>query len=261
MRFSVRFLVGFVVLGIVSPVWAASVEIPAATVENRLDLSAEYSRLFSRDLEAGSEEKDEISAGDQFGVRIGWVVQPWLTPYVSAGIASYEEQLENVNIAGIGRRHVSLEYDVGAVWGGGLAGNRSLGEGWFLGYDAQWVHSDHDLDSVTHAGNRGSSIGGEISTDQWHTAVYAGKEFLIWGEYKLTPYLGGRYSGFDLGIDQDLAYTVPEGGVVIAGQADAKDRLGLFLGLRWTEPSRWAFSVEGRFFDELAVTARASYTF
>ncbi len=255
-------LVAFaLILGVTQAAFSASVGLPAGSSENRLEFTAQVTHVFDRDLSAPPDEKAKINSSDQAHGRLGWTLFPWLQLYGKGGIARFEEDLTGFNIGGVGRRNIHFEYEFGPSWGGGACGLHSFGEGWFVGYDLQWIHAENDLDRVVQDSQQGTLIGGQISVDEWHGAGYLGQEVEM-GDSKMALYVGGRYSFFERNIDRDLNYTTAnDGTILLTGKSRSEDRAGLFLGARWTHPSRWSVGVEGRFFDESAVSAQASYTF
>ena len=250
-------------VGLAGQGWAASVGLPTANSENRVEITADYSRVFDRDMKPDPGESDEIKSGNQVFGRLGLAVADWLQLYAKGGVASYDEDRKNFNISGVGIRDVSFGYDLGPVWGGGLTGIYFFGDekDWFIGYDGQWLHGLNDLDSVTHSGEAGTLIGGDIVVDEAHGALFLGQEVEM-GDSRLAFYIGGRYSLFEIDVQRDFNYTtVTDGTVSVTGKAQADDRIGFFLGLRWRYPSRWSLAVELRLVDESAATGRASFAF
>lgn len=253
-----------VTFGSALPAWAASVGVPSATTENRFEASVEYSQTFNLDLEAGSGTTDEISSGSQTHARLGYALFDWLQPYAKLGVAEFDEDLGNVDIAGLGRRNINLEYDGAFSWGGGLSGIYRFDNGWFVGYAGEYLVSSNELDRAVESGETATRVAGEADVTEWHGAGFAGYTFPLGDQEDrsngLSVYIGGRYSEFEAESD-GLEYDVSTGTTQILGETDSDDNFGVFAGTTLRMGKHWRLAVEGRFVDETAVTGQATLTF
>lgn len=263
-------VVGVLVFGMAGGAWAASVGVPTGTEEHRWEVTAEYSHTFEREFEAPAQETDDISESNQYHARIAYAWFPWLQPFIKLGAADYEQSQRNTNILGVGRRSLDFDYDLGFSWGGGLRGRYDFtatgggwdwASGWFVGYVAEYLRSDNDLDGVTHAGRTATGVTGDVSIEEWQVAGYLGKTFELGGG-SLRPYVGGRWSELEVESDKDFEWTDSVDGTIGGSlKSESDDNAGVFVGLSYELANRWRLGVEGRFIDEEAITAQASYTF
>lgn len=218
----------------------------------------------SGNLESARPSTDEISSSNQTHLKAAYTLFPQLQPYVKLGGADYEEQLRTVTIAGLaGTKNIDFDYDWGFAVGGGLQGIQEFGSGseWLVGYDLQYLRSDHDLSSVTHEGRAATGVSGAVSGQEWQSAFYAGRRWTV-GEGTLTPYVGGRWSTYEIQIDSNLNYTdATDGAIAVIGSTQTATEFGALVGATYRLPNRWRIGIEGRFVDETALTLQGSYTF
>lgn len=223
-----------------------------------------YSKTFNRQLEPGNSESDDIKSMDQAHARVSYIKYEQFQPYVKLGITQLEEEIDNIDIAGLGRRNVELDYDLAFSYGAGLSGMFRIANEYLMGYDLQYLRSSHELDAVRHNAQSGFGLKGETLLQEWHGAVWFGRKFdlAVINETTVTliPYVGGRLSDLKLEVKKELGYTVSEGIVGLSGANKADNKAGIFIGSVFKWGDSW-LRLEGRFFDENAVTAAVGYKF
>lgn len=268
-----RFLVLFLVLGFLSilpqgKVFATSVEVGDISNEKSGVIAFEgiYSRTFERDLKANDGENDKIGSMDQVHLKISYIKFKEAQPYFKIGTAQFKDEMDNVSIAGLGNRDLDFKYDPVLSLGGGLSGLFNPNENnYLIGYDLQYLRSKNDLGEVTHNGEKASGVKGNAVLQEWHTALWLGKEFdvsqMLGGAAKLTPYIGGRFSNLELEIKKDVEYTVSEGTIGVTGNNKAENKAGIFVGGILNIGDNWKVRLEGRFIDETALTVSTGYRF
>ncbi|MBI3616223.1 MAG: hypothetical protein HY211_06880 [Candidatus Omnitrophica bacterium] len=263
-------LLGLGVLGFALPSWAASLEVPWADKEHRFGVEAEYAHLFGRDLKAPTGETDELTRGDASHAVFSFSFEDWLVPYGKIGAVDLKERMTNTNIVGLGRRNIDLKYDWGISWGGGVAGSaRPISDQpWVVGYDIQYLRSEHDLNRVVHSGVVATARSGKLGFQEWHGGAWVGWTFDLPTMVNVQPkglvYVGGRYSDVKAKL-KSLQYTVSDpsaglGIVSVTGNSNANDKVGLIIGAR-LGGGPYSVRLEGRLIDETAATAEVSYRF
>lgn len=264
MRYLTGVIVGVAMFGMAQQAGAAGVGLPSGSTEKRFEAMVEYSRMFDRDLEADAGSTDEISLSNQAHARLSYALFDWLQPYVKLGVSEFAEDLDNVNIVGLGRRNINMEYDWAFSWGGGLSGIYRLENGWFVGYAGEYLTSSNELDSASESGEKATRVAGEGDFSEWHGAGFFGYTFDLGAQgdrsSKLSLYAGGRYSEFKIKND-GLQYDVSTGTTLITGETDGDDNAGVFLGAAWQLGDNWKVAAEGRFIDETAVTGQVTFKF
>lgn len=224
-----------------------------------------YSRTLERKFKASSGETDKVKPMDQNHLKISYIKIEEIQPYVKLGMAKLKEKMGNVNVVGLGRRNIDLEYERAFSYGGGVNGKIDLMENWFIGYDGQYLRSEHKLDKVKHSGETASSKTGKIRLQEWRASLSLGKELNLGviGEMplKLAPYIGGHYSDLELKIIRNMQYVVSEGTIGIIGENKAKDKWGAFSGLNLNLGDDWRLNLEGRFLNETTFTGSIGFKF
>jgi len=259
-------LLGMASLAVASPVFAASVGLPAGSTEKRFQATLEYSHIFDRDFEGDPDETSGggIDQGNQAHVRLSYAIFDWLQPYVQLG-ASQFDLTDDAIFPGFGPAHVETEFDWAFSWGGGVSGIYRSDEGWFVGYSGEFLTSGNDLDRVTHNGEVGTDIEGEVDFSEWHVAGFVGYTFdlknVMGLPSELSLYVGGRFSDMEADIDEDIIYDVSAGTFGFTGESESDDNVGVFVGAAFQAGENWRFAVEGRFIDETAVTGQVTFRF
>lgn len=224
-----------------------------------------YSITLKRELNAPSGETDDIESMHQSHLTVAYAKFEQIQPYLKLGVTQLEEKMDNTLVAGLGRRNIKFDYNLALSYGGGLKGAYQFPMDYFVGYDLQYLRSNHELDKVTHSGETASAKKGEILLQQWHTAFFFGKKFDL-GEIKeisvnVSPYLGVRYSDLELEIKKEVEYTVSEGIIGVTGKNKAAHNFGAFLGALVNLENNWSIGLEGRFLDETGFSVSGSYKF
>lgn len=257
------FLTG-ILLAFPMPLWAGSVGVAPGVSENRLNAEVVYHHLFDRDLDAPAQETDELTSSNQVYVHLGYALADWCQPYAVLGWKDLEEELRNVDIAGVGRRDIELEYEGEFSGGFGLRGTISLDHGWFVGYDGRFLMGRNDLDRAVEGGEVASAVRGHSKLTEWQGAGYAGCTLPLDRNAgfpaALTFYAGARYS--DLRLEsKGLEYDVSTGTTARVGRERADDKFGIFAGAGFQIHDSWRIFVEGHFLDETAVSTGVSVRF
>lgn len=250
--------------------FASSVEIPDEELEKAYAVAFDfiYSKTLERQLKASGGEDDEIDFMEQGHIKIAYAKIEEIQPYVKLGVTKLLEKWDNANIAGLGRRNIEFDYERAFSYGGGLDGRIEFIKSWFMGYDLQYLMSAHKLDKLKHRGETASSKKGKLRLQEWHVAIFLEKEFDFGiiaipedTHFKLTPYIGVRYSDLRMKLIDDIEYTVSEGTFGIAGTNEADDNLGTFSGLLINLGDNFDLRLEGRFLDETAFTGSIGFKF
>jgi len=242
---------------------AASVGSPTTQGQGKIAAAAEWSYIFRRDLEFQSatrppnHENDKpenfrIDGGNNVLGKITCGIFDFLDIYVKLGVADYNIK-GDVAVGGIKAVTEDLSARAAFLYGGGIKLAHEIKDGWIIGLDAQYLTSDHKLDfSATSAS--GAVIKATYDTfrmQEWHAAPYVAKKIA-----GFTPYAGGRYS--DLRIKQE-GPNDPKRWDDLRFKADCN--IGVFAGTDWNLGDHFKLNVEGRFIDEMAMSACAAYRF
>lgn len=260
---------GFVCQGLV---FAASVEIPQeqAQLAQKVAIEFIYSQTFERKLAAPADETDKIKSLEEGHFKISYTGISYVQPYAKLGFSKPQEKLVNVNIEGLGRRDIDIEYNYSFSYGGGVDGAVRIDDNWFFGYDLQYLRSMHTPKEITQSGEKGTSLAGKVLLHEWHSALSLGRKFqlttLDTANLKavplyLTPYLGARYSDLRLKIKRDIEYTISDGTIGRDGKIAAENNCGGFAGLLFNVGDNISLKLEGRFIDETAVSIAGGYRF
>ncbi len=171
-----------------------------------------------------------------------------LDMYVKLGVANFKADYEVNNNLGNEIRNYTMDGKANFTFTVGAKGTYEFAKTWLLGADAQFGRYSTKDDTTI----RNLTTGVETTTLQkptilqWHVACYLAKEFK-----NLTPYVGARYS--------DLKMTVKS--ETVCYKMNAKNKVGVFVGLGYEIGDRWRLNLEGGFVDETAISLSGAYRF
>jgi len=258
----------FVLMGMVAmmtvPVQAASVGSPKTQGQGKIATTAEWSYIFSRDLDYEKSTRPSgydnyvpmnfrIVKGYNTVSKISYGIFDAMDVYVKLGVANYDFK-GDVYVGDAKRVDEKLSSNNSFLYGGGIKLAYELKDGWIIGGDAQYLTSDHELDfRATNV------ISGAVSTakyadcrlQEWQVAPYIAKRIA-----DFTPYLGVRYSDFMM---RQKNPNDPKRWDNLVFSADCN--VGVFTGLDWNFGKSFKVNVEGRFLDETAISVGVTYRF
>ena len=142
------------------------------------------------------------------------------------------------------------------AYGLGLRGTHSLQNGWLMGVDAQYLRHRNKYKATgyyfEYTGgvliNEGPMAKkGKVTFFEWHIAPYVAVQL-----DNFVPYLGARYSDARINEKDEHGYTV---------KTKSKHNVGVFVGTDYKIDENWKLNIEGRFVDETAMSAGATYRF
>lgn len=225
----------------------------------RMSVGAEGDWVLDRDLVVSGGINAETESSRSYAARLGYRVWGPLEAYALLGAADLELKVTDAATL----EQITEEFDSGFLYGGGLGADFSLPQEWWnllLRLDGQFVQWKSDLDRWSGSVN-GTFAGtsGDIRARAYHAAATLGRAFGE-GDWKFTPYVGGRWSQFtaeenNLDIDATPGDDLSESG----WRAD--DHVGAIIGAAVQIGDRWQVNIEGRFADETAVSARGRFRF
>lgn len=246
------------------PAGAASVGSPKTQGQGKIAATAEWSYIFSRDLDFVSatrppgHENDRplnfrIVKGNNVTGKVSYGLFNAMDIYIKLGVANYDFK-GDVFVGDIKRVEEKLSAGNSFLYGGGFKFVYELKEGWIIGCDAQYLTSDHELDfratNVTSGGVTTAKYA-DFRIQEWQAAPYIAKKIA-----DFMPYLGARYSGFR--IKQENPNDPRRWDNLIF---NADYNVGVFAGMDWNFGNSFKLNVEGRFVDETAMSVGAVYRF
>ena len=142
------------------------------------------------------------------------------------------------------------------AYGVGFKGTYIMEDGWLIGMDIQYLrHKNNYTESFVIIGDAYTGSG-KATFQEWHFAPYIAKRI---GDF--LPYLGGKYSDLRVRSKNNVSWG-EEPPVWSARTKDKADNnFGVFAGIDYSLGERWKLNIEGRFLDETAVSAGATYRF
>lgn len=246
-----------------SPLFAASVTDATKPLGHmKWLISAEDNYIYNRKMEQPeSHSTFKFEKANQIYGKAALGLTPYFNVYTKLGVSNCGTIKDNNTAIG---NDLEIETKYGFLWGLGLSGAKDFfGNGIKLGVDVQFNSWQSDVDKVKSVnGESVSGSKGTIKNYEVQGTPFISKKFdFPDSNLAFTPYLGVKFSYFRTATDDDVAYTL--GGVdkkdtwTIKG----KDNVGIVVGTDLEFAERWALQVEGRFIDETAITAGASYKF
>lgn len=262
-RYLIYILVGLVVVAI-APAQAASVGSPQTQGRGKIATTLEWSYIFNRDLDfekatrpAGQNAAQplnfRITRGYDIATKISYGIFDFMDLYLKLGVANYGLK-GDVFVGGAKRVEENLSARNAFLYGGGAKLAYPLKDGWVIGFDAQYLNSNHVLDFRAHnlaTGATATAKYGVCWLQEWEAAPYIAKKIK-----NFTPYFGARYSGFRM--EQKNPHDPLRWDNLIF---NADTNVGVFTGIDWDLAKSFKLNVEGRFIDETAINLGATYKF
>lgn len=157
---------------------------------------------------------------------------------------------------------LKIDTDYGFFWGLGLAGVKEISDGWKVGLDAQYDSWQTDVRKITHGGNSTSNASGQIQNREFQVTPFVTKSFSM-GEagWNISPYVGMPINWYWTDTNSNLKYRQDGIDREESFTQRGKDYVGLLVGADIEFTKNIALAVEGRFFEETALTGGLTYRF
>lgn len=234
--------------------FSLGVEIAERLKESRkLIVDLTLSRIIERKMENKDTDSYKIVDSNEGYLKTSYPIFEFFQPYAKIGSAQYQKELKEKNIPTLGKRDIDLEYNWGVAYGGGICGRIPFLNDFFIGYDAQYIRSENELEGVVHSSEEGFNLSGKERFSQLNFSGYLGKDFIL-KDFEVSPYLGATYSKFSSKVIDTLSYNVSEGNILIDDSSEEEDRIGGFLGINLKFYDRFRVSLQGKFLNEEAFT-------
>ena len=248
---------------------ATSVELPldpdlVKSGKAKVAVSVDFSDIYERQLGSSGSGLRSVSSGqitdsNQFHGKILYALNQYLNLYAKAGLTNWSEELL-FNDGG----KTAIKFNSAPSWGVGSTGGIKFASGkWQVFYDLEYLSAiNADVSSIVEAVRTITSRTGKADLNQFHVALGLGHEFHTdyeWAE-RIFPYIGVKYSLLTV---EHGTITWSGGGTdfSITDDVDEDNNWGLVAGLRVGNYSNTTLRLEGRLFDELALTLAVDYRF
>ena len=258
----------FILAGIVAmttvPARAASVGSPETQGKGKLAVEAEWSYIFNTDLDfkkasrTAGHATDEplnfkITRGRNAVAKISYGLFDFLDVYLKAGSANYNFK-GDVYVGDTKTVDENLSSKDSFLYGLGFKVAHEFKQGWIVGFDAQYLTTDLNLNFSATNLSTGAVANAKYTNcriQEWHIAPYIAKRIA-----NFTPYIGARYS--DLRLDQSSPNDPNRWNNLVF---NAVYNIGVFTGMDCNFGDSFKLNVEGRFVDETAMSVGLAYRF
>ena len=185
-----------------------------------------------------------------------------ITDYVNVFTKLGVSKIANAKLKFSTGENCSVETGYDFLYGGGIDATYKFGndEIYFVGFGGDISYFETDTKNVTIEGTSATNISGKIKTLEYQIAGFAGMDVMVNENLLLTPYVAGFWNKFNTktgGID----YTIGGGSYELTFDSDAKDEIGVGVGLDLELFKHFNLNVEGRFAAGNAVTVGAAFKF
>jgi len=157
-----------------------------------------------------------------------------------------------------------VQANYGFLWGVGANGLLlEIYDGIMLGTDVQYNSWQATVDNVVESGKDTIKERGRIRNNEFQAALFATRKFSLGNkDVEFSPYIGGRFSYFNTRTLKTITYDTSSAHYQLSWNHNNKKHFGAILGADLFLP-RYCFqlSLEGRFFDETAITTGLSYKY
>lgn len=242
-------------------VYAASIGGAETQGKGKLSIGADESIVFNKDLKFKSAsglgatqtiKNPEIDKASQEMFKASYGLLDNLDVYVKLGAADYKIKADSY-VGSSKYADEKINADTKFAYGFGLKGVYEFGNDWLVGYDLQYLRSNHrakDTETVV-GGSSDSTTYKKALIQEWHIAPYLAKRI-----NNFTPYFGVRYSDMRLDMKNPSA-----SGWTDNHKYEADKNVGIFAGTDYKIGNNWKLNLEGRFIDETAMSFGATYKF
>lgn len=227
-------------------------------------VTVEDNFIFDKDIELGSNDsKFDLENINQIYAKLSLGVTQYFNLYVKLGASEGGEISRKYSDTG---DTVDVDTDFGFLWGVGTTAVTEIGgaygERWKAGLDLQFNTWNSDADSVTRNGGSTTNVSGEIENYEVQITPFITREFAVeqMGWY-VNPYLGVVINLFWTQTDGQIKYTQSGTTYDTSWSLKGDDNIGILLGTDIEITQNFALNVEGRFIEETAITAGATYRF
>ena len=243
-------------------VYATSIGGPETQGKNKLGLGFDTAYVFNRDLSFKKSDNlpstwqitdAEANKGYEETFKISYGLLEWLDVYARLGVTIYGAKA-NVYLSGVNALSDKIGVQPAFAWGFGVKGSYPVANNWLVGCDLQYFRSNHDAKETEYL----TSGGGSVSTTYKSTLVQEWQvaPFIAYKIGSFVPYLGARYSDARINLKSPA-----DAGWTDNNKYAAKYNAGVFLGTDYKIGNHWKLNLEGRFVDETAFSAGATYRF
>lgn len=149
----------------------------------------------------------------------------------------------------------------GFFWGIGGNGSCPFINNLSVGIDLQYNNWRCAVDEIEETGEIASDISGQVKNQEFQLALFIAREFdLVKDEISVTPYVGGVYNYFKSKSDA-IKYKNSSTSYERSWDSHGNDEWGVLVGTDIVSNDILVINIEGRFIEETAVTAGASWKF
>ncbi|MEI8175340.1 MAG: hypothetical protein WCG78_00545 [Candidatus Omnitrophota bacterium] len=251
-------LVGLLMVFVASSAFAAAItDATQAAGKFKPTITVEDNYIFNRDIKKGEgTTKFDTEKTNQVYAKLGMGIIDGLNIYTKLG-ASNAGEIKHENTS---NANLKIKTDYGFLWGFGSSYTKEIRDGWKIGMDAQFNWWSADVDKITFGGANATNVAGTVRNYEIQGTPYVTKKFEITPVYAVNPYVGAKISYFKTETSKQITYT---SGV---NRTDSwvyrgKNYIGLVVGSDLTINKCAALQIEGRFFDETAITVGGAYKF
>jgi len=248
-------LIFVLVLGFSVPADAGSVGGPAKALGLwKSSMSFEYDGVFERDLEVTASNTGEIRSSYAYYAKGILGIHENIDVYGNLGAADLKYKWKEGNV------EIEEEFAFGFYWGLGVKGVYPFLDDFTVFLDAQYSAWYTDIDNIKRNTVDGTGETGDSENTEYQISIGISRKFFYQEYLNVTPYAGVKFAQFET-KNKGVAYDVGSR-YIIDEDLDNDDTIGVFIGVD-LQPFdyKWAVNVEGRFLDELAVTAGLRYEF
>jgi len=229
---------------------------PDAEEKDMLSIGVESNFVNSRDMEAeGDVTSTEVTDSHQVSAILGYQPADNLNTYLKFGTANLKQKF-NWNVD----RSQILKFEYGPFVSGGANLIHEFDNGFGVGVNSQisWWHTE--LDSVAGDNNPSATAEGSVNNYELLTTFYGKYRKDIGYNAWIVPYAGISLAYFR--SDEDDAIEITDDTYVYSyGDTKNDEIVTLVAGLGVELADNWRFFLEGRFFDETAVSCGVKYAF
>lgn len=245
---------------VVTPLYAASITDSVKPLGHlKYAVTVEDNYVYEKVMKKAESLKLEMKKMNQLYGKVSLGLTPNFNVYTKLG-ASNNGTIEHDSISA--NQLLKIKTKTGFLWAFGVTGIKEISDGWKIGGDVQYDSWQTDVEKVTVGGNAATNVSGKIQNRELQITPFITKQFTMQSmNWSFSPYLGMPIDFFWSQTDKHIAFRYNSTNQTDSWAKKGKDYIGIVAGSDLTVSESLALNVEGRFIDETAVTAGATYRF